>query len=268
MFPPTAFLLMIALAIRKIIIGERNTPSPAVISGFPALFGVSIYAFMCQHSIPGMITPMRSKKGVLFLVAGDFALIVSFYLVLAYTGVFSFTASEMQELYSLDFFTPGDQIVLLVLGTYIALFPVFTLSTNFPIISITLRENLKALFKTLFKRWHGEAEFPFVIDRIVLPLLALVPPFSIAFATQQTDLLVNITGSFPGVGVQYIIPVSLAFMGRYTLKKKYGSYLNKYKSPLSHLVVLVIVLVWSAISIILIVVDLAINPPTISPHPV
>ncbi len=31
---------------------------------------------------------------------------------------------------------------------FLSLFPVFTLSTNFPIIAITLRNNLKSLFLT------------------------------------------------------------------------------------------------------------------------
>ena len=259
---------MIALAIQKIIAGPTHTPTAANISGFPELFGVTIYAFMCQHSIPGMITPMRNKRGVLLLVAGDFALIIVFYILLTYTGVFAFKVSDMQELYSLDFFSPGEQIALLILGTYIALFPVFTLSTNFPIISITLRENLKALFKTVFERWLRGANFPFVVDHIFFPLLTIIPPFAIAYATQQTDVLVSVTGSFPGVCVQYLIPVSLAFMGHSKLKKKYGCYLNKHKSPLSHYVFLIAVLVWSAVSFVLILVDLAINPPTIDPHPV
>lgn len=260
---------MISLAIRKIIIDGPVKPHAFKMSGFPELFGITIYSFMCQHSLPGMITPMRSKRWVYQLAAIDFVLVMVFYTLLAYTGVFAFTVNDMQELYSLDFLVLGSNMGLLVFGVFVAFYPVFTLVTNFPIISVTLRENLKVLFKTSLQRWRSPEsdKFPFVVDRIVFPLLALIPPFSIAFATQQTDLLVSITGSFPGVGVQYIIPLALAFMAQRTLKKKYGIYRNKYKSPLSHYIAFVVVLVWAIVTVIVIVVETIINPPTLSPHP-
>ena len=267
-----AFLLMISLAIRKIIIndGDKVTPPAFRIQGLPELFGITVYSFMCQHSLPGMITPMRSKKRVYELVAFDFVLVMIFYTLLAYTGAFSLNAGQMQELYSLDFLALGDNLGLLIVGTFVAFYPVFTLTTNFPIISVTLRENLKALAKTVYQRLRGPEhdKFHFLVDRIVFPLAALIPPLSIAYATQQTDLLVGITGAFPGVGVQYVIPLTLAFMAQRTLKEQYRVYRNKYKSPLSHYIVFIVVLIWSIISVIAILVEMVIKPPTLSPHPI
>lgn len=54
------------------------------------LFGVSIYSFMCHHSLPSLVTPMRSKKRLNTALTFDFALILSFYLLLCYTAVFRF----------------------------------------------------------------------------------------------------------------------------------------------------------------------------------
>ena len=263
---------MISLAIRKIIISDDDdkvTPPAFKLKGLPELFGITVYSFMCQHSLPGMITPMRSKRRVYELVAVDFVLVMVFYTLLAYTGAFSLSANQMQELYSLDFLALGNNFGLLTVGVFVAFYPVFTLTTNFPIISVTLRENLKALAKTVYQHLRGpEHKFHFLVDRIVFPLVALIPPFSIAFATQQTDLLVGVTGAFPGVGVQYIIPLTLAFMAQRTLKKNYGIYQNKYKSPLSHYIVFIIVLVWSIVSVIFMFVQMIIKPPTLSPHPI
>ena len=62
----------------------------------------------------------------------------------------------------------------------------FTLSTNFPIIAITLSNNLKAVFLTEGRRygyWTRTALFP---------LLALLPPTAIAMATHSLELLVSI----------------------------------------------------------------------------
>ena len=62
----------------------------------------------------------------------------------------------------------------------------FTLSTNFPIIAITLSNNLKAVFLTEGRRygyWTRTALFP---------LLALLPPTAIAMATHSLELLASI----------------------------------------------------------------------------
>ncbi len=257
---------MVGIALSKLATGNTTAPSLASFSGFPLLFGVSIYSFMCQHSLPGMITPMRSKKGLFWKIGVDFALILGFYLLLAYTGAFWLSADALDEIYTLNFFIPfmpefsSAKKLLSVLGYYLALFPVFTLSTNFPIISITLRENLKALSRILLHRWVGDRPYPWPVERLLFPILALFIPIIIAFATQRVELLVSITGSFPGVGVQYVIPVSLAFCGKYIVTKRYNlKYENKYKSPFSYVFFLVFVLIWTAVSVVLIVVDDAIK---------
>ena len=258
----TAFTLMIAIAIAQLAQGSKAEPLPRVadFKGFPVLFGVSIYSFMCQHSLPGMITPMSKKRGVFAMVGVDFGMILAFYLLLAFTGVFRF--GTLCDLYTLNFFQPFESLssvserALSVLGYYLALFPVFTLSTNFPIISITLRENLKSLGELLLKLTVGKTKFPWLVDKLLFPILALIPPLAIAYGTSQVELLVSITGSFPGIGVQYVIPVTLAFAGKYIITRKLNiKYENKYKSPFSYIAFLVFVLLWTGISVILIVVD-------------
>jgi hypothetical protein len=262
LFPFSAFVLMVIIAIIKLAEGGRGHPSLARFSGFPSLFGVSIYSFMCQHSLPGMVTPMRTKKRIFHLFLVDFALILSFYLLLAYTGAFLFPTNQLNDLYTLNFFTQfsrsfsvGHQI-LAVLGYYLALFPVFTLSTNFPIISITLRDNLKELARILSRHWLGDRPFHRAVDRLAFPILALLPTIALAFGTQDLQVLVSVTGSFPGVAIQYLVPVTLAFAGKYIITKRLKvGYMNKYKSPFSFIAFLVLVLVWTVFSVILIVAE-------------
>ena len=262
--PPTlhtAFILMVVIAIVQLGQGNVANPLPpaATLTGFPVLFGVSIYAFMCQHSLPGMITPMRKKKNILILTAIDFALILVFYLLLAFTGAFRFPLKELNDLYTLNFFTVSTasaaETTLTVIGYYLALFPVFTLSTNFPIISITLRENLKALARFIARRWIKDKPFPWLIDRVLFPIVAIAPPIVIAFATENVEFLVSITGSFPGIGVQYVIPATLAFAGRYLIKRKFGKYDNAHKSPFGHVVFFIGILIWTVVSVCLVIAD-------------
>ena len=269
---------MVALSIRLIVLGVRSghpaTPPVFRIAGFPVLFGSSIYSFMCHHSIPGMVTPVKKKERLHLIMALDYALILVLYYMITLTGIFAISPEDIQVLHSLNFFHPtilgnASEVLLLLAGIYLALFPVISLSSNFPIITVTLRDNLKSLFKILLKPWWGEErEFPWVVDRICFPLLALLPPTVLAFATQQDSILVSITGSFPGVGVQYLIPVSLAFMARYRIKKQYTSYKNPHRSPFSHILFQGLVVLWSVVSVVLIIVDLILRPPKLEEHPV
>ncbi len=54
----------------------------------------------------------------------------------------------------------------------------------------------------------------FFTRRIVFPLLALGPPLAVAFATNSLELLVGVTGSYAGAGVQYVFPALLVYFGR------------------------------------------------------
>ena len=244
----TAFGMMIVIAVIEIAQGNKTQPKSFDFKQLPDLFGVCIYSFMCQHSLPGMITPMKSKKYVFPMLAADYGLIFIFYSVMCYTAVYRF-GGELQDIYTLNFL--DNSRVWRPLAYYLALFPVFTLSTNFPIISVTLRENLKVLYR---KFTRGK-EYPFIVERIFFPLLALIPPIAIAFATTNVEALVSYTGSFPGVGVQYIIPVALVFFARRKFHKQFQSYNNKHKSWIGGIVMFAIVLIWAMASNIMIVVD-------------
>ena len=99
----------------------------------------------------------------------DYFCILVFYFLLAFTAIFAF--DELNDLYTLNFQpNPGEPIYKLVVHYFLSLFPVFTLSTSFPIIAITLRNNLKALFLT-----EGRM-YSWCTRQCVFPLLALIPP--------------------------------------------------------------------------------------------
>lgn len=241
---------MIILVIVQIGLGQNRAGSLSLANpqGLPALFGISIYSFMCHHSLPGMVTPMSTKRHLYKLLMVDFIVILALYMLLSYTAVFRF-GSLLQDLYTLNFFPPNSYTPA-VISYFIVLFPVFTLTTNFPIISVTLRETIKELFHT-FRR---NKKYPFVIEYIAFPLIAIVPPFAIAYGTQNEELLVAITGSLPGVGVQYVIPVFLGIVARRMATRELGSYNNKHRTIVNNLVFAVLILVWAAICVVLVLV--------------
>jgi len=240
-----AFIIMVSLACINIS-KEKQPPHPPFsrISGLPNLFGVCVYSFMCHHSLPSLITPISIKKRLSSLILGDYLLILSFYFLLAFTGIFAFR--EINDLYTLNFQpSDSDNWLQFTVHIFLALFPVFTLSTNFPIIAITLSNNLKALFLTegrMYSYWTRT---------VLFPLLALIPPTCVAMATHSLEFLVGITGSYAGAGIQYIVPAALVFHARQESRTALGiGVRNHHKSPFKSVYWVIFVLVWAATCII------------------
>lgn len=93
---------MITLAIIKLA-NKKNLGDPKVVSikGIPNLFGVCVYSFMCHHSLPGLVTPISKKKNLFWLIFADYILILIFYSLLSFTGIFAFQSIE--DIYTLNF---------------------------------------------------------------------------------------------------------------------------------------------------------------------
>ena len=82
-----------------------------------------------------LVTPISRKKHITGLLSLDYGIILAFYFLLAFTGIFAF--DEINDLYTLNFQpNPGEPWYMKVVHYFLSLFPVFTLSTNFPIIGM------------------------------------------------------------------------------------------------------------------------------------
>ncbi|TMS37180.1 hypothetical protein L596_004161 [Steinernema carpocapsae] len=285
----TAFTLMIVLAAVQLMKeGPEASPPAANLSGFGSLFGVTVYAFMCHHSIPSLITPMRKKNNVNFKLFGVYSLVIIFYLTLSLTGSFAF--ASVQDVYTFNFFhDKNTSFFYLITDYFLMLFPVFTLTSNYPIVAITLINNLKvlvALFTgsesretdTEQERLLSEASSssdemdvppreisapspaPFVnptVYRIVLPIVTLLLPTLLSMYTDNVLLLATITGSYPGVGVQFIIPSILVIGARsYVTKDMKTKVPSSRSSPFKAWFWPFAMLAWSAFTIFNVTVNL------------
>lgn len=231
---------MIVLALVRIGNGHREGRPPlADFSGIRNLFGVCVYSFMCQHSLPSLVTPVSSKRHLTRLVFLDYVLILAFYGLLCFTAIFCFRGDSLMDMYTLNF-ARCDVVSLAAVRFFLGLFPVFTISTNFPIIAVTLRNN----WKTLFHRDGGT--YPWVVDRVVFPTITLLPPVLVAFCTHDLESLVGITGAYAGTGIQYVIPAFLVYHSRKDtqLALGYGT-INKHRSPFRHAFWVGFVLLWA-----------------------
>jgi len=220
-FQKTRYLQICTLVIRNISLfgmiilatiydgeGEGHVPNGAWFNwiGFPDIFGTAIYAFMCHHSLPSIVTPIENQKKVKFMMLLDNLFVLVTYLLLCWTAIWAFgdvtnqkcdtnpgPPCMLQKLYTMNF----ASYKIKPIAIFLVLFPVFTLSTNFPLIAITLRNNLMLLIPYKKDVLHPTAR------RIIFALIATIPPLCIAFSTQKVDALVSITGAYAGLGIMF-----------------------------------------------------------------
>ncbi|OWR47673.1 transmembrane protein 104 homolog isoform X1 [Danaus plexippus] len=248
-----AFAIMITMAIHLLVVdGPQGRPPAFDFTGMPTLFGACVYSFMCHHSLPALISPIRGKSRLNLHLSLDYALISIFYLLLAFTGAFAF--ANLNDLYTLNFVpTDNENIFLEIVEYFLALFPVFTLSTSFPIIAITLRNNLQSLFLDTSRL----DSYNFVLRKLVFPVVAVVPPLLLTYFLEDISILIKFTGSYAGTGIQYLMPTFLVLSARRHCSNLLGlGVVNKYKSPFSNVAWAAFVLMWSFMCIILVSVNM------------
>lgn len=252
-----SFAVMIFIACHRIIFppaGEiMPRPQEANIHAIPFLIGSSIYAFMSQHSMPSLLIPIKEKNKIARILSLDYFLIAALYLILALTGVFAF--AKLEDLYTLNFIPRGDGEPLFYEGIdyFLSLYPILTLTTSFPVVAITLRNNLQ----TLFVEKHQFETRNFFVRRIIFPLCAIIPPFLITFNTENVKSLVSYTGCYGGAVIQYVVPVALVFYARRTCKTILGEGVrNEFRSRFQSNFWLAMLLTWTCVSLVLVSINM------------
>eukprot|EP00698_Gefionella_okellyi_P011411 TRINITY_DN3003_c0_g1_i1.p1 TRINITY_DN3003_c0_g1~~TRINITY_DN3003_c0_g1_i1.p1 ORF type:complete len:403 (-),score=66.15 TRINITY_DN3003_c0_g1_i1:72-1280(-) len=260
-----AFFTMIILALVWIAQGNATPVNEITwfsIGGLPELFGVAIYAFMCHHSIPGIISPIKNKASLTRLFVFDFSAVGAAYVGLCVTAMIAFAgvknptclpypgpACAIQELYTLNF----ASFDIRFFAYYLALFPVLTLTTNFPLIAITLRNNLSNLIP-LWQTSERMRKF----RRPLFALIVVIPPIIIAYATRNVQVLVDITGAYAGLGIMFLVPAFLVLLGRRRLQMSYpqlAQLKNRHASPFQHRAWVYAIVVWSVACLVFITVN-------------
>ncbi|KAL5111126.1 hypothetical protein TcWFU_000252 [Taenia crassiceps] len=173
------------------LLGSPDRPHPPIanFSNLPKAFGVCVYAFMCHHSLPGVITPIDKKQRLFSSIMLPVYLLIYFcYLLLSGTAITAF--DYLHDLYTLNFVPSNDPILrpgwlLLLLEYFLALYPVFALSSNFPILGTTLANNLIAIFLALLPPGRNIR----LVIKWCVPFLALIPPILIALAVNDVGQL-------------------------------------------------------------------------------
>eukprot|EP00301_Raphidiophrys_heterophryoidea_P021780 c6104_g1_i1.p1 GENE.c6104_g1_i1~~c6104_g1_i1.p1 ORF type:complete len:516 (+),score=90.78 c6104_g1_i1:119-1549(+) len=258
-----ALFSMIILTIRFIGQGkgtsEVRTFRP---QGLSTAFGNIVYAFMCHHSIPSIIAPMKNKGTVNRVFLFTFVFVAAVYLLLTITAIYAFSdislttcathpsdPCDIQKLFTDNFSSFNQQW----LAEYLTLFPVFTLTSNFPLISITLRNNLK----TLFQHMNVLNDAP-MRQHYVCCLLSPFPPLLLAFAVHDVTVLVGVTGAYAGMFIMFIVPTCLVHLSRKAVceaLKQNAMPQHETRSPFTHIAWVYIILAFSSVSLVIITIN-------------
>lgn len=242
---------MISLAFLKIAKGNVATPIKIDFTGLPIFIGIGLYSFMCQHSLPSLLYPIRQTHKnytKIFIVA--ITAVLGVYLLITYTGVFAFDSDHIKQVYTMNFMGIHPGFFYIFLGYFLQLFPVVALTSSYPVVGITLRENLKAL---IFKDNSDNTKLQFFLKRILVPIMIIYPPyFAMLFLSEHVGTIAGIVGSYAGNLVQYVIPTLLLFYGQKKANIVIGESSRKknfQRSPFGHNIYFIIILLWSITSI-------------------
>uniref|UniRef100_A0AAV1T5E8 Amino acid transporter transmembrane domain-containing protein n=1 Tax=Peronospora matthiolae TaxID=2874970 RepID=A0AAV1T5E8_9STRA len=271
-----SFGLMIVLASVGIARGHGRSVADVVSyekpSNIATFFGVCIYSFMCHHSVPGLVAPITNKSKVGTVLISAFMAVLSVYFVLCASATFRFKPEDVQDVYTLNF----KNYPVHAFGYFLSLFPVFTLSASFPLICITLRENIRHLASRVVEASPAtNASAPRGLYGLVqvntYALVALLPPLVVAFFTEDVSMLVGFTGTYAGLGIQWLVPTCLVYCLRNRLAVEWQQQhpmegelsptseatpgpKNRYASPFVHDAWLYVVLGFSLVSVVLVTI--------------
>ena len=115
---------MVGIAIKIFIQGEATGHPKAVnLASIPKLFGICIYSFMCHHSVPSIITPIKQKRNLITGLIIDYGLVLCLYLLISMTSIFAF--KDIADVYTLNFQINEYVIVFFYLFKSLILFIYF-----------------------------------------------------------------------------------------------------------------------------------------------
>jgi len=200
-------------------------------SGLPSVFGNTAFTFMIHHSIPGLIYPLYNQQSSAKTVRSVYVTAYTLYALQGFLALWAFGDAtwadcenwpshpcEIQGLFNTNFSSADLQWA----AKFIVLYPVTVVSV-FPLVSITLRNNLKAAC--------GAAQ-TVGLDRqnLLFTALTVCPPYIVAFFTKNVQIVLKYVGCYFGLSLMFLVPSLMVVNARghgfadgLALRSRFGS---------------------------------------------
>eukprot|EP01088_Endostelium_zonatum_P022051 TRINITY_DN911_c1_g2_i2.p1 TRINITY_DN911_c1_g2~~TRINITY_DN911_c1_g2_i2.p1 ORF type:complete len:545 (+),score=82.65 TRINITY_DN911_c1_g2_i2:88-1635(+) len=185
-------------------------------SGFGIIFTTAVFSQLIQHSTPGLVQPIKNKNHLARVFAGGLAATCTLYIIL---GVLCATyfGSHTHQVASLNWvnykglkFSPAGSTFWLAKGVsvFVVLFPVITVVSAFPLMAITLGNNI---FFGLPPHWTNNGKNTKL--QLIIRIGACIPPLIGACLLKKLAVIIEFTG-MSGFFVGFIIPGVLQYVAK------------------------------------------------------
>lgn len=203
-------------------------------SQFDSIFTISVVSLMVQYNMPDIITPMRTpykrhESGVVAVLLGCMMACVALYIGLGLIcsltiGMNSYPLITLNWSHYTGYdggwgLVPAGSDVYWwaqLIKLFIMLFPVINMLSVFPLVAISLSENLRSSIPARFAKQHAAEDL-----KRYCRILACVPPLILTCFNGQIDLIFKVAG-FVAFLIQLIIPCLLQWLSIRYCKRIWG----------------------------------------------
>eukprot|EP01134_Creolimax_fragrantissima_P005322 CFRG5322T1 len=182
-------------------------------SKFGVIFSTGVFSLLFQHSVPGLIHPLKSKARIHLVFGSVLVSTTVLYVVMGISCAiyFGLKANASINLNWSDFrygYPPDQDLPTWAsfLNLSVIIFPALDTFSVYPLIAITLGSSLEYISKT-FAHQAGKNVSGSLI-RLCCRLLAAVPPIFALFWCNDIAIIVQYSGVF-GVYVAFFTPCML-----------------------------------------------------------
>jgi hypothetical protein len=193
---------------------------------FASVYGNAVFLYGLHQYLPSMVSPLEDQKRAPWVILSAFLICYVIILSVCALAMVAWGGEEhdscstypgghfcrIQDIYSLNFapVSQGHGVVSLFLVTYPAM-----AVASIPIAAITLRNTLGRCLDLP----PADPNKPYTKSNIAMTLGVLLPPFMVAFFTENVQAVIKYVGGYAGLTTATFFPVLLVWRGRRMLEQ-------------------------------------------------
>lgn len=191
------------------------------IGEFASVYGNAVFLYGLHQYLPSMVSPLEKQTQAPWVILAAFLICYVIILSVCATAMVAWGGEahgscstypgghfcQIQDIYSLNFapVSQGHGAVSLFLVTYPAM-----AVASIPIAAITLRNTMGRCLDLP----PADPNNPYTRSNTAMTLGVLLPPFAVAFFTEDVQAVIKYVGGYAGLTTATFFPVLLVWRGR------------------------------------------------------